>query len=292
MISNIITKQGKRIPKTISELAEKIAAFYFLNIGITLNQLGRLIYDYIDFNHIDILTSDKLINDLLDQKINNGQYNLATLISHERPASYLRAIIVHGRHDPYEPIVWLNLNLATVAKSIEVKPKDNSDETSTLSELPTNVLETIKNQIKVIVENKVNNKYQKQQLILEVLNSNNFTSEQIEILFHYILTFESTLNHHQMEFIDAFLSKENTYSYSVFLGDIKKLWYNKLMSEIEKKSEDEKTGMLEQACVSEICNFQRGNFFNPKYTETRKTIEKTIAQLTSAKSHHLLQQSR
>lgn len=271
----------RRIPKTIPELAEKIAAFYFLRVGITDKELGRLLREYIEFNHIDNLTSHKIISDLVVQKFDNGRYNLATIILAENPTRHLNMIIIHARHFPYKPITWPELNNTRVAKSTELKTIDGLQKKPEATKLPIDNLETAKASIQTIIKDEANNKFLKQQLILNLLKNVDLTSEQIEQLFQYIQFFESTINHHQLMFIDAFLSKENTYSYSVFIGDIKKLWLEKLILETEKMSDDEKMGILEQACLSEICNFQRGNFFNPKYTNTRKTIEKTIAQLTS-----------
>ncbi len=276
-------KNIKRIPKTILELAEKIAAFYFLNIGITQEELGRLLKEYTEFNHIDFFTTHNVIKDLLVQKFDNGRYHLSTLIPTMNPARHLNVIIIHGRHFPYQPIAWPELNNSNIVKSIA------DPQQAPTTKLPINILETAKNNIKAIIEDKANNKFLKQQLILDLLANDDFTADQIEKLFQYIHSFKSTLNHHKLVFIDAFLSKDNTYSYNVFLGDIKKRWLQKLMSEIENMPEDKKMGILEQACVSEIGNFQRGNFFNPSYTNTRKTIEKTIEQLTAQnknKLHH------
>ncbi len=286
------------LPQNINELAAKIAAYFYFTLGLSNNELKYLIYEYFNYNRIEIasLNIEKFVNDLLNTQIDQNRYPLKYIIPSDDATNLLLTTCNELKNYQLPKQIELPIALNTPALGF-VKQKPIIAGVS--GTVDANQSEPIKNNVINLTQNNpssaliqtINNivstatfdKYTKHLTILGVLRSTpNLTANQIEELFEHLNTHcLALLNHHRNEYWDWVLGKTNTASFSSFVTDLQKIWLEKLTAEIELLPPYSKLFKLNLAKNSLLCNYQTGNYFNPPQTDFRRNIEEMIARVQS-----------
>ena len=168
------------LPRDINELAAKMAAYFYLTLGLTHNEMKYLIYEYFNYNNIDIktLNSQTFVEQLINNKIDKNRYALKFIIpSEDAKKLFLDNCTELKNNQLPTAIQWpMSIRSASADKSVSRAPLDDqgkesiqNDQHHVLDFTQDNVIAVVINEINNIVNDTVHHKYQKQLAILDYL---------------------------------------------------------------------------------------------------------------------------